>query len=440
MRQRLVSVPAVGRRGGWALALVMLAACAAPSAGPASARMPTATADPTPHATPPPIMDYRLALIDRRIAHMTLDQELGQLFIVEYLYPDANHADLQDMITTMGAGGVILYHYMNIFTIPQMQALTSAMQAHAAIPLVLGADEEGGGDDQIDQIFGPHPIAWDIGLTGDPSVAAQNATRIAGELKQLGLNTDFAPVVDVESPQRAWTRAFSRSPDVVSRMGAAQVDAYQSHGVLACPKHFPGLGAAIINPHQGLPEIDSSRAYLEQNDFAPYRALMSHHPAMIMTTDVLMPALDSTMPAELSRPIVTGILRDEIGYQGVIVTDALYMGGITDRFTMAQAGVLAVQAGNDMLEGPWNADQMRIMVNALRAAVRSGQLSRARIDQSVRRILLMKLRFGLLRLPPTAGQHDVGLAPLPGAPAAAAFAPDQALVPDPRRWALVANG
>lgn len=348
----------------------------------------------------------RLQVVNALISHMSLDQELGQLFIVEYLYPDANHADLQNMISRMGAGGVILYKSMNIKSIGQMQQLTHSMQSAASIPLIIGADEEGGGDEQTDQIFGPHPTEWDIGQTGDPRVAAQFGTRLSSELKQLGMNADFAPVVDVLDPSVAWIRAFSRSPQMVSRMGAAEVDAMQNAGLMACLKHFPGLGDTTVNPHMGLPVINSSRQHIEQVDLAPYRALMSHHPAMIMTTDLLMPAIDPNMPAELSYPIVTGILRNEIGYDGVVVTDALYMAGITDRYSMAEAGVLSIIAGNDMLEGPWDAAQMSVMVSALRDAVHAGRISKARIDASVRRILLLKQRFGLL---PSMTQH-AGLA------------------------------
>ncbi len=421
------------------LALMAVAACASPQTGARPSR-PAATARPSqPAATPTPPPDFRLTQVNDRIRHMTLDQELGQLFIVEYLYGDANHSDLQAMIGQMGAGGVILYHYMNIFTIPQMQRLTHAMQADASIPLIMGVDEEGGGNDQIDQIFGSHPTAWQIGQTGDPTVAAKNATRLANELKQLGLNADFAPVVDVLAPNRVWTRTFSKDPNVVSQMGIAQVDAFQAAGVMACPKHFPGLGAANVNPHDGLPVINSSRQHIEQYDLAPYRALMSHHPAMIMTTDLLMPALDPNMPAELSQPIVTGILRKEIGYNGVIVTDALYMGGITDRFSMAEAGVLSILAGNDMLEGAWNAAQMRVMVNALHQAVVSGRLTKQRIDESVRRILLLKMQYGLLPAQPLPKLADAPVAApqsgLPGAPSGAVVLARQMLVPDPRQAA-----
>ena len=386
--------------------LLALSACGSPLANGATA----AKGGVTPAIRRGPQADYRLAAVNARIAHMTLDQELGQLFIVNYGSGDANTTDAEEMFGQLGAGGVILYHGSNIFTIPQMQALTHGLQARAAIPLIIGADEEGGGDDQINQIFGPHMTAGAIGATGDPAVAAREATRIANELKQLGMNADFAPVVDVEAPYRNWFRAFGHSPDLVTKMGVAQVDALQANGIMACPKHFPGLGGATINAHFGLPVIDFSRAYLEQHDFVPYRALMSHQPAMIMTTDLLMPALDPTLPAELSYPIVTGILRDEIGYDGVVVTDALYMGGIAKHYSIDQAVVLAIAAGNDMVEGVFDAGQLRAAIRALRAAVQSGQLSKARIDQSVRRILRLKLRWGMLSMQPTRGQRDVTLA------------------------------
>jgi beta-N-acetylhexosaminidase len=193
-------------------------------------------------------------------------------------------------------------------------------------------------------------------------------------------------------------------------MATAFVDAMQAQGIMATLKHFPGLGAATINPHFGLPIINTSRDYIEQVDFAPYRALLSHQPAMIMTTDLLMTALDPTTPAELSAPIVTGILRNELGYDGVVVTDALYMDGISQHYTLAQSIVLAIQAGNDMIEGVFGAEELRQMIGVLHQAVASGQISVARIDQSVRRILMLKLRYGLLHLPPSGGQRDMTLA------------------------------
>jgi len=400
-----LSRPAQARRASlWTVAclvltiLALLSACA-PSAARTTAPTPT---PPGPTATPDAaaqaqlIARQQLAVANTLIGRMTLDQELGQLFVVEYLYTDPNHSDLPEMIGRLNAGGVILYHSLNIVSIPQTQQLTAALQAQASIPLILGIDEEGGGDDQTNHLFGPHPTNSEIGATGDPQVAAQNANRIAGELKQLGLNADFAPVIDVLAPGHVWTRSFGYSPDLVARMGAAQVDTFQSAGVMACLKHFPGLGASTVNPHLGLPVISSSRDHIEQVDLAPYRALLAHQPAMIMTTDLLMPAFDPNLPAELSPTLVTGVLRNEIGYDGVIITDALYMGGITQSYSMSEAGVLSILAGNDMLEGPSTARQMQNMVNALHAAVESGRIPKTRIDDSVRRILVLKARYGLL--------------------------------------------
>jgi beta-N-acetylhexosaminidase len=399
--------------GGWhprgRCAILWAAACLVllllPACAPAASQPTTRTPTPTPASAIPTLdaatiaqqrLQAQLAEANALIRQMTLDQELGQFFIVEYLYTDPNHSDLQEMVGRLNAGGVILYHSLNIISIPQTQRLTAALREQAAIPPILGIDEEGGGDDQTNQLFGSHPTNSEIGATGDPQVAAQNASRIAGELQQLGLNADFAPVVDVLAPGYVWTRSFGHSPDLVAKMGAAQVDALQAAGVMACPKHFPGLGASTVNPHLGLPVIDSTRDHIEQVDLAPYRALLAHHPAMIMTTDLLMPAFDPNLPAELSPAIVTSVLRNEIGYDGVIITDALYMGGITQTYSMSEAGVLSILAGNDMLEGPSTARELQSMVNALHAAVVSGRIPKERIDESVRRILLLKARYGLL--------------------------------------------
>jgi beta-N-acetylhexosaminidase len=133
---------------------------------------------------------------------------------------------------------------------------------------------------------------------------------------------------------------------------------------------------------------------------------------MIMTTDLLMPALDPTMPAELSPNIITGILRSELGFDGVVMTDALYMQGISKKWDMPTAGVLAVQAGCDMLLGPWTAGQMGAMMTALRNAIHSGRISKARIDQSVRRILMLKMRMGLIPLPTNSQALLQGMKPI----------------------------
>ncbi len=180
------------------------------------------------------------------------------------------------------------------------------------------------------------------------------------------------------------------------------MDALQSHGVVATLKHWPGIGDVTLDPHLTLPTIDAPMSQLESQHFATFRALLAHNPGMIMVTHVLVNAVDPTMPATLSPKMVNGILRGELGYNGVVMTDSLYMQGIAERYSLPQAGVLAVLAGDDLLEGAYDTNSMQQMIAALKAAISSGQISVSRIDQSVQRILALKIRFGLLplRYPP----------------------------------------
>ncbi len=183
-------------------------------------------------------------------------------------------------------------------------------------------------------------------------------------------------------------------------MGGAFLDGMQDNGVIGTLKHFPGLGSAKTDAHVGLPVINSSREQIENIDLAPYRALIRAGKVhMIMTTDLLMPAIDPVLPAELSPATITGVLRDELGYDGVVITDALYMKGIFKKFDLATAGVMALQAGCDLLLGGAGSYSIGQMIQAIKNALADGALTKARIDQSVRRILLLKMYMGLIPVP-----------------------------------------
>ncbi len=165
-------------------------------------------------------------------------------------------------------------------------------------------------------------------------------------------------------------------------------------------KHFPGLGSLSTNadPHFLLPTVNRSLSELKQIDLEPYSLLIGKdHPAMIMDTDVLDPAIDPTLPAELSPKAVTGILRGYLGYNGVVITDGLYMDGISSRWSLSQAATLAIIAGNDLVEGPYTVSQVAAVVAAFKQALQEGRLTMARIEQSVARILLMKVEYGIIK-------------------------------------------
>ena len=347
-----------------------------------------------------PVRPTLTEIADSYIDDMTLDEELGQLFIGALTYNDYN-ANNAGMVEQQYVGGILLYT-VNMTSKSQTSQLIATAQAHAQIPMLVMTDEEGGYVDRLQQFFGWRPTATQIGDTNNPTYAKGEGKKTGQDMAALGFNADFAPDVDVQQvagPDQI-TRTFGTTPQQVTKMAGAWMTGMQNAGVAVCLKHFPGLGDAKTDAHLDLPVIKESRAQIEANDLAPYRNLIATGQVqMIMATDLLMPALDPTLPAELSPKIITGVLRDELGYDGVVVTDALYMQGVLERFSMAQAGVLAIEAGDDLLVGAFTTGQISLMIQSLKQALASGQLTRARIDDSVRRILTLKMRMGILPVP-----------------------------------------
>ncbi|HXZ04272.1 MAG TPA: glycoside hydrolase family 3 N-terminal domain-containing protein, partial [Ktedonobacteraceae bacterium] len=295
---------------------------------------------------------------------------------------------------------------MNTFT--QTKNDITRMQQKAWMPLLISTDEEGGFVQRIMNIFGDRPGALETFQTGNIQNAAKLANRIAHDLQSIGINTDLAPDVDVpvvQGPDQ-YMRTWGYTPQEVINWGGTYLRAMQEDGEIACLKHFPGLGAATTDAHQDLPVVNRSRDQLYSTELAPYKYFLQSQnkldtPGMIMTTDVLMPTLDPTMPAELSHTIVTDILRHQLGYNGVVLTDALYMLGIANKWSLPQAVVLAIEAGNDMILGVRDSGVLAQSVAALKQAIVNGSLSMERIDESVTRILALKIQYHLLPSTPT---------------------------------------
>jgi beta-N-acetylhexosaminidase len=334
------------------------------------------------------------------LSHMTLDQKLGQLFMVQY-WGDSYSSDLETMIHDQYAGGVIMYGaQMNTFN--QTKNDIARMQEKAWMPLLISTDEEGGFVERIMNIYGDRPGALETYQTGNIQNAAKLGNSIAHDLQALGINTDLAPDVDVpvvQGPDQ-YMRTWGYTPQEVINWGGTYLRAIQGDGEIACLKHFPGLGAATTDAHQDLPVVNRSRDQLSSTELAPYKYFVQsqnklNNPGMIMTTDVLMPAIDPTMPAELSHTIVTDILRHKLGYDGVVLTDALYMLGIAQKWNVPQAVVLAIEAGNDMILGVRDSTVLSESVAALKQAIANGSLSIERIDESVTRIIALKIQYNL---------------------------------------------
>ena len=339
------------------------------------------------------------------VRRMTLDQKLGQMLIVQFVGPSYS-LDLSTMINQYQVGAVLLFDANgNIVSKKQLTGLTRQMQSGSAFPLAIAVDQEGGTVDRLKSLDGPRLSATAIGTTNDPAKALAAGVQDAADLSSYGINLNLAPVVDVRqvyNPQ-LYLRTYGNNAETVTKMAAAYLQGLQQSGkVLGTLKHFPGLGDVAADPHRSIPYLNRSRRDLEAIDWAPYRALIKQgNVYSILVTHEIVRALDDTKPASLSTKVVTGILRDELGFQGVIITDSLTMEGIAAYDTPAQAAALAIEAGADLLMGATNPHDVAAMLESIKQALSAGGISIQRIDDSVHRILMLKYQMGLLDIPTT---------------------------------------
>jgi beta-N-acetylhexosaminidase len=342
-----------------------------------------------------------LNYVNQLISHMTLDEEIGQMIMLGFLETQMSPT-LAYTIKQYHLGSVVLYAW-NITGADQVKQLTTQIQAEGDIPLLVATDQEGGSVNRLQAVDGPLPSAYQMGATNNPSYARQRGAEDAQQLYDLGINVNFAPVVDVANTSLGdlGGRTFGTTPDKVTTMAGAYLEGLQASGhVVGTIKHFPGLGDVPADPHATLYTLNRSKADLERIDWAPYKALIANGDAqMIMSTHVVLSAIDPTRPASLSEPVLTGVLRDQLGFQGVIATDGIYMGALTAHYSFDQIIVDAVAAGNDIICSTYSIASTAETVRALENAVQTGQISKSRIDDSVRRILLLKLHYGVLTMP-----------------------------------------
>ncbi len=356
---------------------------------------------PTPSPTPTP----RPLTTDSEIAGallqgMTLKQKLGQMVISEF-YGSTLNSDLIQMVKGSGISGVLIENKNgNAQTRSQLISLNKAMQGQATIPLFISTDFEGGPVNELRLITGERPSETQIGATGDPQVAYNAGKSAASDLTALGLNVNYMPIVDVltnaNNPGLV-DRTFGNNPALVTKMGRAYLQGLTAGGVIGTLKHFPGLGSASVDPHYSLPYMNRSMAEMNAVDLVPYRTLIGEGLVpMVMVTHILNPRLDPKLPTSLSPGVVTNLLRNQLKFQGVIISDTLWMGGISNTYTLSQAAVLAVNAGINLILGPRGLADTVTMLAGLKKAVENGTVAQAKIDASVQLILEMKLHYHIL--------------------------------------------
>ncbi|HNV73151.1 MAG TPA: glycoside hydrolase family 3 N-terminal domain-containing protein [Gemmatimonadaceae bacterium] len=348
------------------------------------------------------------AWVDRTLASLSLRERAGQMVMVWVLgdytnADDSTFAEVRRWIVNDGIGGVS----MSLGTPIEVAAKLEAFQKLARVPLLASSDLEPALGRLEGAVFSHYlmesggatvfPTAMAIAATGRDQDAYDVGQIIGREARAVGIHVNFAPTVDVNNnPQNPVinTRSFGEDAARVARLSALFVQGSQAAGTMATAKHFPGHGDTDVDSHAGLPVVSADWARFRQVELVPFRAAIDAGAALVMSAHIALPALegDSTTPATLAPRIMTGLLRDSLGFRGVAITDALTMDGVGKGYGVAESTVLAIKAGADILLKPSDPTGA---IDAIVAAVERGELSRERIDASVRRVLELKARAGV---------------------------------------------
>lgn len=345
--------------------------------------------------------------IQTALENMTVQEKIGQLLIVNLELLDDNSdcikitKAMKEKIKNYSVGGVIFFA-RNIENPKQTKQLIQNLQKTSKIPMFISVDEEGG---EISRIGNnpkmkttKFPSMAEIGKTGDENKAFHVGDTIGKEIKELGFNLDFAPVADLEtnpdSPEIG-KRAFSDNPEVAAKMVAKVVEGLQGQNVSATLKHFPGHGSAKDDTHKGYADINQSIKQLREVEFVPFQAGIEAGVDLIMVSHLtICNVTGGKTPASLSPLMITEILRNELGYQNLIITDALNMKAITKFYSSGDAAVMALSAGADLLLMPENLEEA---FDAIYQAILEKKLDEKRIDESITRILKVKLERGVIK-------------------------------------------
>ena len=385
---------------GTTLAALALAALAPAATGPAIARPATAVDD---------------ATIAASVSDMTLDELIGQMTWVHVHGSTANTPSAENrsrygvqtpaqVVAKYHLGGVLYFAWAGNTEDPaQVAALSAGLQAAAGesapgIPLAITVDQEGGTVSRIGPPATVLPGGMALGATHDPVLARAQGEVLGSELAAMGVNVDFAPVVDLNTNPAnpvIGLRSMGADPELVGTLGAAQVEGLQAHHVAAAAKHFPGHGDTDVDSHTGLPVISSDRATLEEH-LVPFRAAIDAGVDIVMSAHIVVEALDPDLPGTLSPTVLTDLLRTELGYEGLVTTDALDMQALKqlpgNPLTDGDIAALAIRAGSDILLGSPDVDAS---FAGIHAALEAGELTRERLEESVTRILEWKAERGV---------------------------------------------
>jgi len=328
-----------------------------------------------------------------------LVRRVGQRFMVGFEGYTAS-ADVKTLVRELGVGHVVLFA-RNVAGPEQVAELVRELQEAARDasherPLLIAVDQEGGRVARLREPWTLWPAARAVGRTGSEETARRVGAAIAFELAACGIRYDFAPCVDVDTNPKnpvIGDRSFGEDPDLVGRLGVAMLRGLQENGVAACAKHFPGHGDTDLDPHLDLPAVDHPRSRLDDVELRPFRKAIEAGVASVMTSHILVREIDDARPATLSPLLIASLLRKELGFSGVVVTDDLEMKAVAKHWTPAQRSVLTARAGCDLLAVCSGHDAQVEGIEALIRAHESGEIPFKQAEASEARVRALKDRF-----------------------------------------------
>ncbi|MFH5777845.1 beta-N-acetylhexosaminidase [Heyndrickxia oleronia] len=331
--------------------------------------------------------------VDHLLKQMTLEEKVGQLVIVGFQTKQPDSL-ITAMIRDYHVGGVILYD-RNMDSPNQVTHLTSDLQRLALenthqIPLIVSIDQEGGQIVRMRDHVSPIPSQQYLARNKNQETVYNTAVQTGSELKAMGINVNYAPVLDLSNLD---SRSFGEDPQKAKELGEKVIAGFTKSGITATLKHFPGNGRSNIDPHKDTSAVQANQLDLENNDIYPFKKIIeevNHQNFFVMVTHIKYPAYDKENPASLSPIIIQQLLRNKLGYKGIVVTDDLEMGAVSKYYSYKELGYSAVKAGADLLLVCHTFDSQKEVINGMIEAVKTNKLSEERINESVKRILTYK--------------------------------------------------
>ncbi|MFT5871690.1 MAG: beta-N-acetylhexosaminidase [Clostridium sp.] len=334
-----------------------------------------------------------------QIKKMSLDEKIGQMLVVGIEGYDLNN-NTKTLLEKYKVGGVILFSN-NVQDVSQLLNLLNSLKKENSfnkIPLFLSVDEEGGRVTRMPKEFQKFPTSRAIGKINDETLSYKIGSTIAYEIGSVGFNMNFAPVLDVNSNPKnpvIGDRSFGSNVNIVSRLGIQTMKGIQSGNIIPVVKHFPGHGDTMVDSHLGLPSVNNDLKRLKSLELIPFVEAIKSNADAVMIAHILLPKIDSENPSSMSKIIITDILRMNLNFNGVIITDDMTMGAIVKNYNISEAAVKSVKAGSDIVLVCHGYENEVAVINALKNAILKGEISGQRIDESVYRIMMLKKKYKL---------------------------------------------